>query len=127
MLRKTRTWDVRCPAALARLYPRSMRRGYYYKVTREEAQEICRLLSKEYGVPTPRVMPTAPTHGCNGQALPGKIWVHGRAHMKSVFHEWYHTLEWATDGRYDSSDRKGGPSSLAWQFADQMFDALRNS
>jgi len=126
MLRQTKTWDVRCPQGLARMFPRAKRKGYYYKVDREQAQEICRLLSKEYGVPVPKVQPETPVD-CNGAALPGKVWMHGRAHMKTVFHEWYHTLEWYTKGKYNSHDRQGGPSSLAWQFADRMFDALRST
>jgi len=132
MLRQTKTWDVRCPQGLARMFPRAKRKGYYYKVDREQAQEICRLLSKEYGVPVPKVQPNAPpdSYGAaqhDSKSNKCKIWVQGRGHMKTVFHEWYHTLEWYTNGKYDSHDNRGGPSSLAWQFADRMFDALRST
>jgi hypothetical protein len=132
MLRKTKTWDVRCPPALKRMFPRSARRGYYYKVDRQQARRICGIMSRAYGVTVPHVMIDRPPPGWNGayewQGRGfGVIWVHGRAHLKSVFHEWYHHLDAATRGRYDSDDRRGGPSSLAWQFADRLFDALRTS
>jgi len=123
MLRSTKEWDVRCPRALARMFP--VRRGYYYKVDREQARKIVRILAKAYGINPPIVRPGPPERGCNGQYFEGQIWVHARAHMKSVFHEFYHHLDDETCGKYRSDDRKGGSSSLAWQFADLMFESLR--
>lgn len=129
MLRASREWDVRCPKALARMFP--VRKGYYYKVDRQQAQRICRLLSKAYGITTPTIGVEGPERGNNGECwyLPNSrqslIKVHARAHIKSVFHEWYHSLDYATKGKYRSDDRRGGPSSLAWQFADRLFEVFR--
>lgn len=127
MLRKTKEWDVRCPRKLTRMFPRAERRGYYYKVNRRQAQKICRALSKIYGVSVPAVSPDPPPSGWNGAYRSGTVWVHARAHLKSVFHEWYHHLDFATRGRYNSDDRQSGPSSLAWQFADRLFDVFRKT
>lgn len=131
MLRKGKTWDVRCPKKLARMFPQAERHGYYYKVTRRQAQQICAALSKEYGVCVPVVAaynPPRPNNGrCCWDGKNSSIEIHGRAHLKSVFHEWYHHLDFSTRGKYRSDDRQGGPSSLAWQFADRLFDALRST
>lgn len=124
---RNKQWDVRCPKALTRMFPRAMRRGYYYKVDRRQAQRICALLSKAYGVSTPVVQANGPPTGWNGAYQDGRVWVHARAHLKSVFHEWYHHLDDATHGRFNSDDRNGGDSSLAWQFADRLFDVFRKS
>jgi len=119
MLRKTKTWDVRCPEALAKLFP--VRKGYYYKVTRDQAREIVKVLSDAYDVTPPKISDRQPKD-CNGcyWLRERTIDVHGRGHMKTVFHEFYHHLDHVT-GLYDSSDRK----QLAWQFADHMFNKFR--
>jgi hypothetical protein len=123
MLRVTKEWDVRCPQALADLFP--TRKGYYFKVDRRTAQEICDILSEEYGVSRPVVSTAMPEVGCLGQYGCRIIWVHSRSHLKAVFHEWYHHLDSATFGKYNSDDRSGGRSSLAWQFAEKLFDKFR--
>jgi hypothetical protein len=87
---------------------------------------MVRILAKAYGILPPKIMPVGPERGCNGQYSEGQIWVHARAHMKSVFHEFYHHLDDETRGKYRSDDRNGGSSSLAWQFADLMFESLRS-
>lgn len=137
MLKASKTWDVRCPMALARMFP--VRRGYYYKVDRMQARKIVSILSRAYNVTVPTILEETPK-GCNGWyqvARPrntathrvlttfvyGKIAVHARGHMKTVFHEWYHHLDAATGGKYDSDDRK----QLAWEFADRLFDKLRQT
>lgn len=128
MLRATKAWDVRCPKALARMFP--VRRGYYYKVDREQARKIVKILSRAYEIPVPEILEETP-RGCNGwyegQWHPdgkqhwSRIAIHARGHMKTVFHEWYHHLDSVTRGKYNSDDRK----QLAWQFADRLFDVLR--
>lgn len=123
MLRKTGQWDIRCPRALARMFP--VRRGYYYKVDRAQARRIVRILAKAYGLATPpRIAATPPPRGWRGTYHAGQIWVHARGHMKSTFHEFYHYLE-DCNAAYDSRDNAGGPTSLAWQFADRLFEELR--
>jgi len=129
MIRATKEWDIRCPRALVEMFP--VRRGYYYKVDRDQARKIVEILNKAYGVTAKAVIsPDKPENGNNGtchyRVGYSLIDVHARGHMKTVFHEWYHHLEHATRGVYNSSDRKGGPSSLAWQFADRLFDKLRS-
>ena len=127
MLRATREWDVRCPKALVRMFP--VRRGYYYKVDRTQAKRIVRILARAYKVQPPIICASSPDRGYNGTywTADHRIQVHGRGHMKTVFHEFYHHLDVITRGKYNSSDRRGGPSSLAWQFADRLFDILRQS
>lgn len=125
MIRSTREWDIRCPRSLTRLFP--VRAGYYYKVDREQAQKIVRTLAKCYAVPVPFIASKLPPKGCNGMYDPRicTIYIHGRGHIKTVFHEFYHHLDDMTDGRYSSSDRQGGDTSLAWQFADRLFEVFR--
>ena len=132
MLRASHTWDVRCPPALPRMFP--VRRGYYYKVTRAQGKRILALLCRAYGIPagTVTLASVGPTERCNGQCwyLPGRkarIHTHARAHMKTVFHEFYHALDHYTGGLYNSDDRRGGDTSLAWQFADRLFDIVRHT
>lgn len=129
MLRATKQWDVRCPQALSNLFP--VRSGYYYKVDRTQAQATCNALSAAYGIKPPRVRSTSPTGGNRGVCYMypnghSEIEVHARGHIKSTFHEWYHHLDNATRGKYNSDDRQGGPASLAWQFADRLFEVFRN-
>jgi hypothetical protein len=129
MIRTTKTWDIRCPDQLKRLL--LPRKGYWFKVDRAKAQLICDILSATYGIQKVRVMPDKPSEGNYGEyrgdrgGSNGQIWLHGRAHVKSVFHEWYHHLDRCTKGTYDSNDHSGGPSSYGWQFGDRMFDALK--
>jgi len=56
---------------------------------------------------------------------PNKVLLYARNHLKSVWHEFYHHLDYQTKGKYNSSDRRGGESSLAWQFADRMWEEFR--
>ncbi len=134
MLREEGTWDLRLPRALLHLFPE--RRGYWFKVNRDTAQFICWALSRAYRVSMPVVDDVTPK-GANGWYHPRThtISVHARAHVKTVFHEWYHHLDEVTGGRYDSSDwpdhrlsrrsERTTPVSLAWQYAERMFDLLR--
>jgi hypothetical protein len=124
MLRASKQWDIRCPRALVKMFP--VRRGYYYKVTREQAQQIVRILSSAYKIHPPSISSKGPTQKCNGECwyLPlgmSRIHIHARGHMKTVFHEWYHHLEHATKGKYNSSDAR----QYAWEFADRLFDVFR--
>jgi hypothetical protein len=133
MIKATKTWDVRCPQALADLFP--VRKGYYYKIDREQATAVVKILSATYGIKTPLILNEKPRDGNNGECyfMGGRngvarysvLRIHGRGHIKTTFHEWYHHLDWMTNGKYNSNDRQGGPSSLAWQFADRLFDVFR--
>jgi hypothetical protein len=130
MRRGTKAWDIRCPRALTNLFPE--RTGYYYKITRAQATRVVRILSRAYGVRAPEISDESPSAGNNADCtyLPrgmSRIRIHARGHMKSTFHEFYHHLDHATGGMYNSSDRQGGDTSLAWQFADKLFDALRQT
>lgn len=132
MIRSTSKWDVRCPRTLTRQFPE--RTGYYYRVTRVQARRVVRALCRAYDVPVHKVClslntgPGAELNGCctflpDGASI---IEIHGRAHLKTVFHEFYHSLDHYTGGKYNSSDKQGGDASLAWQFADRLFEVFRH-
>ncbi len=133
---KNGTWDVRVPKLLKDLFPKEKRRGYYYKVNRKVAQEIVNALSDEYSIPQPNVSDITPRN-CNGRYWPirrnsdgyspegSRIDIWPSAHLKTVFHEWYHHLDNCTNGEYNSNDNRGGASSLAWQFAEKLWEEFR--
>lgn len=131
MLKTSQIWDIRCPNELKKFL--SPRKGYWFKVDRVKAQVICDLLSAAYGIRRCIVQPDLPPktndklHNgrFNGMYSAGRVWLHGRAHVKSVFHEWYHHLDHCTKGKYNSSDHEGGPTSYGWQFGDLVFAALK--
>jgi hypothetical protein len=130
VIRATRQWDVRCPDALKLLL--SPRKGYWFKVSRDKAQQICDILSAAYGIRPLVVQKGAPTGTIKGLGRRpygiysrGKMWMNGRSHIKTVFHEWYHHLDECTHGKYDSNDNRHGDTSFAWQFGDRMFLALK--
>jgi hypothetical protein len=131
MLKDTKTWDVRCPQTLADLFPN--RTGYYFKIDRTQAQGVCSVLSVEYGIKCPNISDQPPHGGNNGEChyigsgakKQSVIYIHARGHIKTTIHEWYHHLDWMTNGKYNSSDRRGGSDSLAWQFADRLFEVFR--
>lgn len=50
------------------------------------------------------------------------VLLYNRNHLKSIFHEFYHHLDNMTDGEYDSDDRENGSSSLAWIFAETLWE-----
>lgn len=122
MLRKTGEWDVRCSSKLRRMFPKP-RKGWWYKINRKQARRVVRILSKLYKITPPEISENRPEH--YGSYFRGVIEMHGRAHVKTVFHEFYHHLDYKTRGKYNSSDNKGGESSYGWQFADLMFEAMR--
>jgi hypothetical protein len=136
VLRETGEWDIRCPKTLKEMF-KPPRKGYWFKINRVQARQVCKILARAYKIQAPQVDEITPT-GWNGWYHPKTrtISVWARAHLKSVFHEFYHHLDEMTQGAYDSSDHPGKhrltPAtgrtteiSLAWQFADKLFDALR--
>lgn len=127
MNRFTNSWDIRVPPWLREWRRANKNRPYYFKVDRSTAQMVVDVLSKEYGIESPRIAAHSPPYPWNGTYEPeygGYIFIHAKGHIKTVFHEWYHHLDYITDGAYDSADGKGGPMSLGWQFADRMWAAL---
>src|SRR5512144_2856617 len=116
------TWDVRCPAALGRLFPK--RSGYYFRVDGETAMKVLHILSSAYNIPTPvlRRLPKGEREHAEYQYESAAILLRSRNHLKTVFHEFYHHLDNMTDGMYDSDDRQGGSSSLAWTFAELLWN-----
>ncbi len=138
MRREDGTWDVRCPGALYQLrdklrtLPNGKPRPYYWKVDRKTAALVVRILSRAYHIKPCRILPenppqsAGPLNGMYDSAHNGKpaMWIHGRAHLKTVFHEWYHHLEAMKPEEYNSSDRHGGDSSYGWQFADRLWALL---
>lgn len=134
MRKEDGTWDLRMPEAVLGMFPE--RKGYWFKVGREQARLIVAALARAYRIRKPKVDEVTP-RDANGWYHPRTqtISIHGRAHLKTVFHEFYHHLDEVTDGEYDSSDwpdRRLSPMgvrttsvSLAWQYAEKMFDLLR--
>lgn len=130
MNRKTGEWDVRCTPALRRLrerlayLPNGAPRPYYWKVDRKTARRVVALLARAYRInPKLITIDEVSPRGWNGLCyyLPGRrsrISVWPRAHLKSVFHEFYHALDHATGGRvYDSADER----NRGWEFADRLW------
>lgn len=133
MLASGMGWDVRCPKILKDMF-RPPRRGYWYKVDIKQAELIVKYLSTAYGVLPCRVQHFAPGGSVmtSGRRLNGAYWpssktikMHGRNHVKTIFHEFYHYLDHATRGKYNSSDNRGGSTSYGWQFADLVWEKLR--
>ncbi len=116
------TWDVRCPEELGRLFPK--RTGYYFRVDHDTAGKVLHILSEAYGIPAPRLGKI--TRRSSENALyeydTGTVLLYPRNHLKTVFHEFYHHLDNMTDGMYDSDDHEGGTASLAWMFADRLWE-----
>lgn len=136
----TGQWDIRVPVRLLERFPREARQGYWFKVDRATAREVCEMLAEVYQVPAPQVDETNPK-GNNGWY---RSWINGgtisiwsRAHLKTVFHEFYHHLDFATAGGYNSDDFPGRrsrlartgeptpPTSLAWIFAEKLWDKMK--
>lgn len=122
MRRSTREYDIRGAEAIRALFPRAARRGYWFKVDREAGARVLAALAAAYGVPPPVLSPLLPSQKCNGEYWldTQTIRVHGRAHLKTYFHEFYHHLE-NMDRDFDSSDRL----RLAWGFAERMWFEFR--
>lgn len=154
MIASTGEWDIRVPARLLEMFPRERRRGYWFKVDRATAQLVVDALAAEYGVVPAWVDNDSPVgkYGRNngwyrewcgplvnhqGKMVPrGSISMWPRGHLKTVFHEFYHHLDRMTDGRYCSDDfpnqkrwaRTGEPTpptSLAWIFAEKLWDKMK--
>lgn len=119
-------WDVRCPDELKKLFPK--RTGYYYKVERDTAGKVLKILSDAYGIPTPELGDIE--KGSKEYAAymydTKTVLLNRRNHLKTVFHEFYHHLDNVTGGQYNSDDREGGSSSLAWIFADMLWAQFTN-
>ena len=123
----SREWDVRCPDKLRKLFPK--RTGYYYRVSHETVEKVLRILSEAYKVPAPKLgrIPKGSVEYAMYDLETKTILLYGRNHLKSIFHEFYHHLDNMTDGEYDSSDRTGGSSSLAWIYADKLWAEFTNT
>ena len=114
-------WDVRCPDRLKKLFPK--RTGYYYKVGHDNANKVLRILSDTYKIPAPELgkIPRGSIEYAMYDYDTKKVLLYSRNHLKSIFHEFYHHLDNMTDGKYNSSDKAVGSSSLAWIFADKLW------
>lgn len=124
------TWDIRCPGSLFKLRD-SLKANTNYKVDAAIAKQIIELLARAYHVKRCQVKAgsarknklfkgldcvyTAPVRAGDRPTLFVR-----RAHVRSVFHEFYHHLEYITDGRYNSSDRLGH----AQEYAQRMWNVL---
>lgn len=141
-------WDIRVNPGIIiwRRECLKVRYPYYWKLNVLEAKDMVDLLADSYGVRPCRVrafhsdslgkralaVPGA-AGGLNGCYFPSMevMYIHGRAHIKTVVHEFYHHLDNVTEGEYDSDDHPDGShgrttkASLAWQFADRFWEALK--
>ena len=118
----TGKWDVRCPDKLKKLFPK--RTGYYYRVGHETAEKVLKILSDTYKISTPNLgkIPKGSIECAMYNYDTRTVLLYGRNHLKSIFHEFYHHLDNMTDSKYDSDDKEGGESSLAWIFADKLWE-----
>ena len=122
----TGKWDIRCPNKLIKLFPK--RTGYYYKVNHDTAKKVLKILSDAYKISAPNLGKI--TKGNKEYAMydydTKTVLLYSRNHLKSIFHEFYHHLDNMTDGKYNSCDREGSSSSLAWLFADKLWEKFTN-
>ena len=118
----TGKWDIRCPDKLKKLFPK--RTGYYYKVNHDTARKVLKILSDAYIISAPKLGKLA--KGSREYAMydydTKTVLLYSRNHLKSIFHEFYHHLDNMTDGKYNSDDKDGSESSLAWIFADKLWE-----
>lgn len=132
-------WDVRVHPHTVdllegwRLRQNGRSRPYWWKITPLQAEKLVEHLCRIYNVHSPAIIrlnaPVCRAFGyLNHRSIKGlyivsseQIAVHARSHIKTVVHEFYHHLDTVTDGKYDSDDRRGGASSLAWKFADRWW------
>ena len=121
----TGEWDVRCPEELRSLFPKRV--GYYFRVDHDTAKRVLRILSDSYQIPSPNLARLEKGRSEHAMYVgeTSTVLVRGRNHLKSLFHEFYHHLDNMTDGKYDSNDREGGSSSLAWVFAEKLWAIFR--
>ncbi len=122
----SRKWDVKCPDKLIKLFPKRM--GYYYRVDHDMAKKVLKNLSDVYKISAPKLDKI--TKGSKESAMydydTKTVLLYNRNHLKSIFHEFYHHLDNMTSGKYNSDDRAGGSSSLAWIFADKLWAKFTN-
>lgn len=122
----TGEWDIRCPNKLIKLFPK--RTGYYYKVNHDTAKKVLKILSDVYKIPVSKIGKI--TKERKEYAMydydTKTVLLYSRNHLKSIFHEFYHHLDNMTDGKYNSDDREGGSTSLAWKFADKLWEKFTN-
>jgi hypothetical protein len=99
------------------------RNGFYYMVDNGTAGKVLNILSDAYKIPAPKIGRIAKESKEYAIYLydTETVLLHSRNHLKSIFHEFYHHLDNMTEGKYNSSDREGGSSSLAWIFADKLW------
>lgn len=127
MKASTREWDVRCPEKLKKLFPK--RTGFYYKVDNDTARKVLRILSDVYKISAPNLGKMTKERKEYAMYDYGTktVLLYNRNHLKSIFHEFYHHLDNMTDGKYNSDDGEGSSSSLAWIFADKLWEKFTNN
>jgi len=93
------------------------------------ANRILSILTKAYKVLPPAIdmMPRGSRQIAMYDYETKTIFIRPRTHLKSLFHEFYHHLDNMTGGTYDSDDRAGGASSLAWIFAEKLWEEFRGT
>lgn len=121
-----RNWDVRCPKELGLLFPK--RTGYYFRVDQNIAHKVLNILSDVYEIPAPKLdkIPKGSKENALYDYETKTVLLYPRNHLRTIFHEFYHHLDNMTGGMYDSDDREGGSSSLAWIFAEKLWEKFRH-
>lgn len=119
-------WDVRVPPAVRKMFDR--RKPYYWKINKAQAEKVLHHMAEVYHIPPPKVVVK---RGFGANAMYSRksktVTMWARNHIKSIFHEFYHHLDNMTGGAYDSNDRRGGKSSLSWQFADHCWARFKSN
>ena len=91
--------------------------------------KVLKILSDVYEIPAPKLgkIPKGSKENALYEYDTKTVLLFPRNHLKTVFHEFYHHLDNMTDGMYDSDDREGGSSSLAWMFAEKLWEKFRHT
>lgn len=136
VLRATKTWDLRITEeVLSTVFSTTALPWYnpahkgriWYRCTKESAANLTTILAKVYEIPAPKEVDYIKGKPCFGRYYfkEQRIEIRRSGHIKTVLHEFYHHLDNMTNGRYNSDDRNGGDTSLAWQFAERYWEQLR--
>lgn len=94
----------------------------------DTAKKVLKILSDVYKIPAPnlgKIRKERKEYAMYDYDTK-TVLLYSRNHLKSIYHEFYHHLDNMTNGKYNSDDREGSSSSLAWIFADKLWVKFTN-
>lgn len=136
MLKSTKEWDIRVTDEIvAKVFSKDVLPWYrpdhkgraWYRCNAASAKVLADLICEAYGASRIARVEQFKGKACYGwyNSRNETIGIRPASHIKTVIHEVYHHLDYST-GLYDSDDRRGGSTSLAWRFAELYWEALRD-